>query len=79
MSIDWETGALIGCFGTFGTPFIGSETTIGTGAAVKLTDVDTSRSLSTPTVDEDVVGIESCSSPEDEGDKEKIPYRCLQD
>jgi len=45
MSIDWETGALIGCFGTSGTTVVVSETTIGTGAAVMLTTVDTSKSL----------------------------------
>jgi len=32
MSMDSGTGALIGCFGSFGTVDVGSETIIGTGA-----------------------------------------------
>jgi len=71
MSIDWETGALIGCFQTFGTTVVGSETTIGTRAAVMLKTVDTSRSLLLPAVDENVVELETCNSPEADGVEEK--------
>jgi hypothetical protein len=62
MSIDCETGALIGCFGTFGTTFVGSETTT----------VDTSRSLLTPAVHEGVVELETCDSPETVEVKERL-------
>jgi len=45
MSIEWGAGALMGCFGTFGTSIDGSQTTIDTEAAGGLANVGTSRSL----------------------------------